>query len=415
MRVGGQIVAIARRHQFAQAWIAGRIGAQHQGVDEEADQFVERAVGAPGDRAADRNVGAGPKPASSAERPACNTMNRLAWLSRASASSGVELGSSVTAHGRPDSWRRRVVAGRLADQSLGQVLRAFPSSTRAAGQSRCRDRSPRQAPGVARACSRHIAPAAARARAPARKPRRIGAAPGRATAAPGPAVARNVVQQQTAAHARARQAQTDARAAAARWPDRSLGGPRSMTASWRAASVTRVFCRSRPARRRRDDVLPRYSRRLREDRAQALVARDDVAQRRLQRRSSSAPVRRMPSGCCRSRSALPGDAGTTAGAAQTTVDLCRAAPCAQRRAAPPRPHPVVAPGFDGRRLEQRADRDSTPRPARMRLISRVASSEWPPRSKKLSLMPTRRVRAPRRTASRASPPAGCAGRARPAG
>ena len=33
-----------------------------------------------------------------------------------------------------------------------------------------------------------------------------------------------------------------------------------------------------------EDLLPRHSRRVGEDRAQALVARDDIAQRRLQRR-----------------------------------------------------------------------------------------------------------------------------------
>ena len=42
--------------------VAGQVGAQHQGVDEEPDQVVERLVGAAGDRRADRDVGAGAQP-----------------------------------------------------------------------------------------------------------------------------------------------------------------------------------------------------------------------------------------------------------------------------------------------------------------------------------------------------------------
>ena len=59
---------------------------------------------------------------------------------------------------------------------------------------------------------------------------------------------------------------------------------------------------------------------------------------------------------------------------------------------------------------------SCPSAARIRLTSRVASSEWPPSSKKLSSTPTAAGRAPRRTARTSDlPPAGCAAAgARPA-
>ena len=81
---------VARPHppdQLAEARIARRVGAQHQRVDEEPDQIVQRAVGAARDRAADRDVGARAQPASAAPASAaCSTMNRLAPLSRASAS-----------------------------------------------------------------------------------------------------------------------------------------------------------------------------------------------------------------------------------------------------------------------------------------------------------------------------------------
>jgi hypothetical protein len=50
------------RDQLAEARIATGIGAQRQRVDEESDELVERAVGAAGDRAADRDVVAAAQP-----------------------------------------------------------------------------------------------------------------------------------------------------------------------------------------------------------------------------------------------------------------------------------------------------------------------------------------------------------------
>ncbi len=60
--VGRKIDAPYPGDQVAEARIAGRVGAQHQGIDEEADQIVERAVGAPRNRAANGDVGAGSQP-----------------------------------------------------------------------------------------------------------------------------------------------------------------------------------------------------------------------------------------------------------------------------------------------------------------------------------------------------------------
>ena len=95
-----------------------------------------------------------------------------------------------------------------------------------------------------------------------------------------------------------------------------------------ASEASRISCRGHPER-------------LGKDRAQALVPRDQVAKRGLQRGHSRArPSDAAPSGSCRSRSALPGDRGTTAGAAQTTAG---SPPVAQQNAgqdAPPgRRHP----------------------------------------------------------------------------
>ena len=62
MGVGGEIGGPHPGDQVAQARVARGVGAQHQGVDEEADEIVERAVGAARNRAADRDVGAGAQP-----------------------------------------------------------------------------------------------------------------------------------------------------------------------------------------------------------------------------------------------------------------------------------------------------------------------------------------------------------------
>ena len=60
--VVGDIAGADPSEQLSEARMARRVGAQHQRVDEEADEVVERAVGATGDRAADRDVGARSKP-----------------------------------------------------------------------------------------------------------------------------------------------------------------------------------------------------------------------------------------------------------------------------------------------------------------------------------------------------------------
>jgi hypothetical protein len=49
--------------QFAEGGVAGEVGAQDQGVDEEADQVVEGGVGASGDRCAEGDVVARAEPA----------------------------------------------------------------------------------------------------------------------------------------------------------------------------------------------------------------------------------------------------------------------------------------------------------------------------------------------------------------
>ena len=56
----GQVGVPDPGQQFGERRVAGQVGAQHQRVDEKADQIVQGAVGAPGDRGAQRDVGARP-------------------------------------------------------------------------------------------------------------------------------------------------------------------------------------------------------------------------------------------------------------------------------------------------------------------------------------------------------------------
>ena len=91
--IGRKVAAPHPADQLTEARVARGVGAQHQRVDEEPDQIVQRRIAAARDRAADRDVGAGAKPLSSPARPACSTMNRLDPVSRASAASAtVQIG-----------------------------------------------------------------------------------------------------------------------------------------------------------------------------------------------------------------------------------------------------------------------------------------------------------------------------------
>ncbi len=62
VRVRGQVRLADPGEEFPEGRVPGCVGAQHQGVDEEADQFVERLVGPSGDDSAERDVVAGSEP-----------------------------------------------------------------------------------------------------------------------------------------------------------------------------------------------------------------------------------------------------------------------------------------------------------------------------------------------------------------
>ena len=119
---------------------------------------------------------------------------------------------------------------------------------------------------------------------------------------------------------------------------------------------------------------------------------DHIPQRRPQRRHvhlAGQPHRHRR--CCTSRSGPPAGPGTTAAAARTTTaPHPAAAPPAPAPAAPHRASASRRQPRHGRRLEHApATAAPTPSTARIRLTSRIASSECPPRSKKSSSTPTR--------------------------
>ncbi|GAA2372509.1 hypothetical protein GCM10010417_39390 [Streptomyces carpaticus] len=62
VRVRGQARLPDPAEEFGEGGVAGGVGAQHEGVDEVADQFVQRLIRAAGDRHTDRDVGARPQP-----------------------------------------------------------------------------------------------------------------------------------------------------------------------------------------------------------------------------------------------------------------------------------------------------------------------------------------------------------------
>ena len=164
MGVGRQVGRAHPADQFAEARVARGVGAQHQRVDEEADQIVERASVRP---AIGLPIGMSvpaPSRVSSAASAACSTMNRLAWASRASARKpGVQSRPQCAA--ALAAAIARTPGGPVGRQLdlLGQPVerlgpeRELPRD-HAAGSSR------RRAARAATACSRHTAPAAAPAR-----------------------------------------------------------------------------------------------------------------------------------------------------------------------------------------------------------------------------------------------------------
>ena len=171
---------------------------------------------------------------------------------------------------------------------------------------------------------------------------------------------------------------------------------RCRTAASRSASLERrqvLHRQGEPAEGR--DHLHGRAVRLGEDRPQRLVPADDLAQRALQRRlvqrAAQAPGHGDVVG---RRSPAPAGRGTRAAPARRRAAARPCAPPAPRAAAPAAPRGAsppparASPATVGPSNSARSG-SSTPNTSRMRETTRVASSECPPSSKKLSSTPTR--------------------------
>src|SRR5262249_22779767 len=156
---------VARPHppdQLAHARIARRVGPQHQRVDEKPNQIIERAVGAPRNRAADRNVLARPQPRQQRRKPSLQHHEQARTLRPPNPHTPQRTPRPRPAPPPPPPTRPHPppAAGRRADHPARKPPKPFPASTKAGAQSRSHPRSPPPEPHAATAYSRHTAPAA---------------------------------------------------------------------------------------------------------------------------------------------------------------------------------------------------------------------------------------------------------------
>ena len=262
--------------------MARRVGAQHQRVDEEADEVVERAVGATGDRAADRDVGARSKPRQErGERRLQHHEQAGPAVARQRQQTTVQLRrqghrhavAAIARHRGPRPVERQVELIGQAFQPLGPVSqlardRAFRIALLAQD-----GRVPERVIGVLHRQSRQLRRDAATAC-------RVGGREIPHQRRHRPAVARDVMQQQEQ-HVLALAEHKQMR------PQRRLVGDIEGLPRRRRERRREPFLghgRHRQPRARRggiEDRLPRHPQRVREDRAQAFMARDCVAQRAL--------------------------------------------------------------------------------------------------------------------------------------
>ena len=119
MAVGRKVAAPHPADQFAEVRLPRGVGAQHQRVDEEPDQIVQRRIGAARDRAADRDVGAGAKPAQQSGEPRLQHHEQArAGLPREARQATVQFGCDAERHMAAAVARhRRPAAGRPAARS----------------------------------------------------------------------------------------------------------------------------------------------------------------------------------------------------------------------------------------------------------------------------------------------------------
>ncbi len=268
--------------QVGEGGVAAQVGAQDQGVDEEADEVVQRGVGASGDRGAEGDVVTGAEPVQQGgDRRVHHHEHTGAALPRQSADAGGEFGGKRAVHHaarRAGLGRTRPVGGQR--QLLGQTRQhrtpvvRLPGGRRVVGaveQGALPEREVRVLDGEFRELG--CGP---------RGPRRVGRLQVAQEGAHGPLVARDVVQQH---HQRLPPGR---RVTEQRDPDGRLGrqveevpeGPLTLLVE---AGLGRLHDPQPHARLLGgEDPLVRLPARLREHGAQRFVPGHDVTQRRVQ-------------------------------------------------------------------------------------------------------------------------------------
>ena len=284
--------------------VAATVGAQHQGVDEEPDQVVERGVGPARHRRADRDVVARAQPRSSTASAACTTMNSVTPCSRASpASRACSSAGTLERHrGRRGSRAPPGAAGRPAAPAPPARRPARPASRRPAGTAAARVvlvaeqlPLPQRVVGVLHR-QRRPARRAARPAGPRRRP------PGRGPATPSdqPSVAMWCTTSTSTCSAGASREQPRPDGSSAARSNGVAGDPRQRAAPVRprrgAPAARQPSSRRRPATCWYGSPVRRP-----EHGAQHLVPRDHVGQRRAPARGSPArPSAAAPAARCRS-------------------------------------------------------------------------------------------------------------------
>ena len=358
MAVGRKVGGAHPRNQIPEARVARRVGAQHQRVDEEADQVVERAVGAARDRAADRNVGARPEPRQQGRKAGLQHHEQAGLpLARQPHQARVQLRpdrdqhgvAAIARHRRPRPVARQ---GDLVGQSrqCGSPERQL-TRDRAVGVALVAERRmlPQRIVGILHRQRRQR-----RFRASAAG--RVGVAEIPRQRLERPPVAGDVVEQQQQ-HVIVRRHREHMRAQRQLADEIEAAGRRRVHRPLERQPADRLHQQPRPRRRGIHNVLARHPARIGEQRAQALVPRHQIAERRLQcrnvQRSLQPQRRRNRIGRARAVQAVQEPQSTLR---KRQRDLRRSRLRNQRGPCGRRPVQPAHQTLHGRRLEQAADR-----------------------------------------------------------
>src|SRR5215813_2501729 len=265
MAVRSQIARTHPPNQIAEARMAGRVRAQHQRVDEKADQILQRTVRAPRNRAADRDVVARTKPAQQRSQPSLQ-LRRKPKLNTPPA---------IARHRRPRTVARQRNLLRQPRQPLAPVRKLPTQHAASIALLPQQGLLPQRVIRVLHLKRRKIrrSPAQPRPIAKRKVPRQR---------TQRPAVPSNVMQQQkqnVLTLTKRKQMRSQRHLARKIKPSLRRCRQRSRKLNFTHRAYQKPHARRAPCQ----NLLPRYPKPLGEDRAQALVAPNNIPKRSFQR------------------------------------------------------------------------------------------------------------------------------------